>query len=205
MAEFVLDFEEIRRHAGGMHKPIFRVSELTKMAADTPAELLERKENMVRLHAYQGFGELRLPLTQAPVRRVLKELRFTSPPLVQFGEAVVPCGKLAGEKSPVMAGSEPKPQSLGFSTVRRILHEQLRTLTVTSTYQVGDVLWVREPAAQDGDGVWRYAADYEQPFQQGLYFGKPFHMPRAACRLLLRVEAFTRQQVDFTILSSTGL
>jgi len=97
MDRYRLDFEQIRANACGRHKPIFPVAELEKVVADTPAELLGRKDDMVRFHAYVGFGELRLPLAQAPVRRVLKELRFSTPPQVRFGEMLVACGQLEKE------------------------------------------------------------------------------------------------------------
>lgn len=86
--EYTLDFDTIRLHSGGRNKPIFPVAELLK-ATDPAAE----HDDLVRLHAYQGFGEWRLPLTNFDVRQWLKSLRFREPPQLRFGDALVPCGK----------------------------------------------------------------------------------------------------------------
>jgi hypothetical protein len=86
---FALDFEKIRSYSAGRNKPIMRVEELRK-ATDAEAE----QDDLVRLHAYEGFGEWRLPLTNYDVREWLKKLRFTSEPELRFGGCLVPCGQL---------------------------------------------------------------------------------------------------------------
>lgn len=88
-----MDFDAIRHNANGRFRPIFPVSELTKIAHSIDPKLRESLERVVRQHAYNAEDEYRLPMVNANVRDVLKQLVFTAPPYLRFGDAFVPCGK----------------------------------------------------------------------------------------------------------------
>lgn len=64
---------------------------------------------------------------------------------------------------------------------------------------VGDILWVRETWCHNGLGYYRYKSTYTKDgtgFKHGFEKWKPsIHMPKAACRLFLKITSITVQRL----------
>lgn len=67
---------------------------------------------------------------------------------------------------------------------------------VTPRWTVGDRLYLREAAAPDGAGGWRYAADIVALPPGALRWRLPRFMPRAAARAMLTIEAVRIERVQ---------
>lgn len=165
-------------------KPVLAAAELAKAQLPGPYLTLD----VVRFHAYEGHGELRLPLDSRPVREWLRKQVFTEMPCIRLGAmTAIPVG--------VLVEPEPNEQRqhlicLDDATVDGLLRQESREIFRTAPgelpYQAGDILLVRESIGHQ-DGQVLYRADQAEPYKMGIYWCRNYHMPLEHCRLQLEV------------------
>ena len=85
---YLLDFDAVSAAARGFRKkPVFQVKELESATTDA------LHSDTVKYYAYDGWGELRLDMTDFGVRNWLKKLQFTKEPCVLLGDQRIVCAK----------------------------------------------------------------------------------------------------------------